>query len=226
MAMAEPAPRRAPLTRERILRAAIQLADEDGLDGFTMRRLADRLSVEAMSIYHHVRGKDAVLAGALDLVFTDVGARIAGEAPLPPEEWRPILRRRILAARQVLLHHPWAPRALEQYGVMTPALASWVDGNVAAMHGGGLSFDLIHHALHTLGSRQFGFSQELVLADSSDAKVDPAAAAAIAPLMPHVMEMLAEIAHDDPDSILGWCDDRVEFEFALDVLLEGIERRR
>ncbi len=109
---------------------------------------------------------------------------------------------------------------------MTPAFASWVDGNVAVMRAGGLSFDLIHHAMHTLGSRQFGFSQELILADSSDAKVDPEAAAAMAPLMPNIIAMLGEIAHDDPDSIIGWCDDRAEFEFALDVLLDGIERRR
>ncbi len=71
--MAESVSRRTPLTRDRVLRAAIDLADAEGLDGLTMRRLAESLSVEAMSIYHHVRGKDAVLAGALDLVFTDIG---------------------------------------------------------------------------------------------------------------------------------------------------------
>ncbi|MET0735145.1 MAG: TetR family transcriptional regulator [Microbacterium sp.] len=226
MAMAEPVARRTPLTRERVLRAAIDLADAEGLDALTMRRLADRLSVEAMSIYHHVRGKDAILAGALDLVFEDVGARAAAAPPLPPEQWRAVLRRRILIAREVLLLHPWAPRALETSGVMTPAFATWVDGNVGAMSGGGLSFDLIHHAMHTLGSRQFGFSQELILADSSEAKVDPEAAAAMAPLMPNVLAMLGEVAHDDPDSVIGWCDDQSEFEFALDILLEGIERRR
>lgn len=221
-----PVPQREPLTRERVFRAAIDLADEGGLEGLTMRRLADRLSVEAMSIYHHVRGKDAVLSGALDLVFADVGAEAAAEPSVSPTDWRAALRQRILVARRILLRHPWAPRALESHGVMTPAFATWVDGNVATMRAGGLSFDLIHHAMHTLGSRQFGFSQEIILADSSDAKVDPEAAAAMASLMPNVMAMLQDVVHDDPDSIIGWCDDQSEFEFALDVLLDGIDARR
>jgi AcrR family transcriptional regulator len=220
------ATRRAPLTPERVFRAAIELADDEGLDGLTMRRLAERLSVEAMSIYHHVRGKDAVLSGAIDLVYADIGAEAAAEPPLPPTDWRAVVRQRILVARRVLLRHPWAPRALESHGVMTRPLATWVDGNIAAMHAGGLSYDLIHHAMHTLGSRQWGFSQELILADSSEAKVDPEAAAAIAPWMPHVIEMLQDVVHDDPDSIIGWCDDQAEFEFALDVLLDGIDARR
>ena len=117
------------------------------------------------------------------------------------------------------------PRALELHGVMTPALATWVDGNVGTMRRGGLSLDLIHHAMHTLGSRQFGFSQELILDDDGDQVADPAVAAAAAALMPNVTAMLMEISHDDPDSTLGWCDDRAEFEFALDVLLDGLERR-
>ncbi|GAA1927228.1 TetR/AcrR family transcriptional regulator C-terminal domain-containing protein [Microbacterium aoyamense] len=220
------ASRREPLTRERVFRAAIELADEEGLEGLTMRRLAERLSVEAMSIYHHVRGKDAVLSGALELVYADVTAEAAAEPAPPTEGWRPLLRQRILVARRILLRHPWAPRALETHGVMTRSLATWVDGNIAAMRSGGLSYDLIHHAMHTLGSRQWGFSQELILADSSDAKVDPEAAAAMAPWMPHVIEMLQDVVHDDPDSIIGWCDDQAEFEFALDVLLDGIEARR
>lgn len=225
MAMAEAVARREPLTRDRVLRAAIDLADADGLDGLTMRRLAERLDVEAMSIYHHVRGKDAVVSGACDLVFVDVAVRAAAEPRHPDHDWRAVLRGRILAAREVLLEHPWMPRALELHGVMTPALATWVDGNVGAMRRGGLSFDLIHHAMHTLGSRQFGFSQELILDDDGDAVADPEVAAAAAALMPNVTAMLLEISHDDPDSTLGWCDDRAEFEFALDVLLDGIARR-
>lgn len=225
MALPDQIERRVPLTRERVLRSAIELADEDGLDALTMRRLADRLGVEAMSIYHHVRGKAAVVSGACDLVFEDVAALAADGPRHPDSQWRAILRARILAAREVLLAHPWMPRALETHGVMTPALATWVDGNVGAMRRGGLSFDLIHHAMHTLGSRQFGFSQELILDDDGDAVADPEVAAAAAALMPNVTAMLMEISHDDPGSTLGWCDDRAEFEFALDILLEGIERR-
>lgn len=225
MALPDQLERRAPLTRKRVLRAAIELADTDGLDALTMRRLADRLGVEAMSIYHHVRGKAAVVSGACDLVFSDVNERVTAEPRHPESRWRDILRTRILTARDVLLEHPWMPRALETHRVMTPALAAWVDENVGTMRRGGLSFDLIHHAMHTLGSRQFGFSQELILDDDGDAVSDPEVAAAAAALMPNVTAMLMEISHDDPDTTLGWCDDRAEFEFALDILLEGIERR-
>ena len=215
---------REPLTRERVLRGAIALADEAGLNGLTMRGLANRLGVEAMSLYHHVRSKDAIVSGAIELVFTDIGQRAAALPQRADAQWQETLRERILAARAVLLQHPWMPRALELHGVMTPALATWVDGNVATMRRGGLSFDLIHHAMHTLGSRQFGFTQELILDDDGDAVVDPAAAAATAALMPNVTAMMLDIAHDDPGTTLGWCDDQTEFEFALDVVLGGLAR--
>ena len=219
--------RRAPLSRERVLREAIRIADEGGIDSLTMRRLAQQLEVEAMSIYHHVRGKDAVLTGAIDLVFDDVTRRAtAAVTPVPPS-WREHLRARILTAREVLLLHPWVPRALESSGTMTPAVAAWVDANIGVMRSGGLSWDLIHHSMHTLASRQFGFSQELILDDPTDSEgeIDPVQAAALAQLMPNVQAMLQDVVHDDDVGTLGWCDDRAEFEFALDILLEGIERR-
>lgn len=222
MSTAAPA-RREPLSRERVLRTAVEVADETGIDGLTMRRLAERLGVEPMSIYYHVRGKDAIVAGALDLVFDDVAA-LAADRATPLAGWRSHLRGRILAAREVLLRHPWAPRALEDSGVMSPTIGEWVDGNVAIMHDGGLSWDLIHHSLHTLASRQFGFSQELILGDP-DGEVDPDAAAELAARMPHVTAMLQDVVHADDVGTLGWCDDQEEFEFALDILLEGIERR-
>ncbi|NLP83992.1 TetR family transcriptional regulator [Microbacterium sp. CFH 90308] len=219
--------RREPLSRGRVLREAIAIADEGGIDALTMRRLAQQLGVEPMSIYYHVRGKDAVITGALDLVFEDVGERAARATTPPPPSWQDHLRTRILAAREVLLDHPWVPRALEARGTMTPAFATWVDTNVAVMRSGGLSWDLIHHAMHTLGSRQFGFSQELILDDpqGADGAADPAQAAALGALMPNVQAMLEDVVHEDEVGTLGWCDDRVEFEFALDILLEGLERR-
>jgi AcrR family transcriptional regulator len=227
MTTAATTPARVPLSRERVLREAIRLADESGLDALTMRRLAQQLGVEPMSIYYHVRGKDAVVTGALDLIFEDVARRAAAATAPPPASWREHLRARILAARDVLQDHPWVPRALETRGTMTPAFGSWVDANVGVMRSGGLSWDLIHHAMHTLGSRQFGFSQELILDDppGADGQIDAAAAAALGELMPNVRAMLVDVVHDDEVGTLGWCDDRTEFEFALDILLEGIERR-
>ena len=94
------------------------------------------------------------------------------------------------------------------------------------MRAGGLSFDLIHHSLHALGSRMYGFTQELTL--DGDATAAPAArtSRSCATFVPHLAAMLEDVVHDDPDSTLGWCDDQTEFEFGLDILLEGLERRR
>ncbi|MDM7855788.1 TetR/AcrR family transcriptional regulator [Cellulomonas alba] len=216
---------RAPLTRDRVLRAACELADEDGLDALTMRRLADALGVEAMSLYHHVPNKDAILDGLVELAFAEFAAEgaLTATPATTPETWERDLRARILAARRVLLRHRWVPQLVETRAALAPAMVQYVDGVVGLMHAGGLSYDLIHHAMHALGSRVYGFTQELAPDDSSSgAELDPRLMA----LVPNLAAMLAEVVHDDPGSTLGWCDDQTEFEFGLDLLLEGLERRR
>ncbi len=215
---------RARLTRERVLLAARDLADADGVDALTMRRLAEALGVEAMSLYHHVPNKDAILDGLAELVFTEIEAEVGGfGSTSTPGTWRRDLRERVLGARRVLLRHPWLPGLLEARGVLAPTMARYVDGVVGLMLDGGLSYDLAHHALHALGSRMYGFSQELRLDDQGGdgAELDPALLAAV----PNLAGMLAQAVHDDPGATLGWCDDQTEFEFGLDLLLEGLERR-
>ncbi|MWB97516.1 TetR/AcrR family transcriptional regulator [Agromyces seonyuensis] len=221
---------RSRLTRGGILRAAIALADERGLDGLTMRALADGLGVEAMSIYHHLPNKDAILDGAIEEVFAEIAAETLASAPAVPNgaavtpapAWDAAVGARILAARRVLLRHPWVPWVLNARGAPGPNAARHVDGIVAAMHDGGLAYDLIHHALHALGSRVYGYVQEL----SDDGGELPAGALEqLAMVAPNLAAMLAEVVHDDPDSTLGWCDDQTEFEFGLDLLLDGLVRR-
>jgi hypothetical protein len=90
------------------------------------------------------------------------------------------------------------------------------------MLAGGFSHDLGHHALHALGSRALGFSQELFDPGPGDGEPPAEMVAAF----PHLTAMLAEVAHDDPDSTLGWCDDQTEFEFGLDLILDGLDRLR
>lgn len=218
---------RPPLTRERVLLAARALADEDGLDALTMRRLADELGVEAMSIYHHLPNKDAILDGLIELVFTEIEHEVDGfDADGAAEAWRAALRARILGARRVLLRHRWVPVLMETRGVLGPTMARYVDGVVAIMRAGGLSFDLIHHALHALGSRMYGFTQELTLDDGSAGAPVGEDLVRTKEFVPHLAEMLEHVVHDDAESTLGWCDDQTEFEFGLDILLEGLERRR
>jgi len=137
------------------------------------------------------------------------------------------MRQRILSARQVFLRHPWAPGLFERHASASPAVLRYFDALLGIMRDGGFSYDLAHHALHALGSRALGFAQELFdPGDSAGGEEDTAALDAMAGQFPHLAGMMAEIAHDDPDSTLGWCDDQTEFEFGLDLILDGLDRMR
>jgi AcrR family transcriptional regulator len=203
-----------------VLRAAVKVSDETGIGSLTMRRLAEELGAEAMSLYYHVSNKDDVLDGMVDLVareIHDTATRIDATA-----DWKATVRRRILAARRVLLRHRWAPGLLATRGGASPAILAYHDALVGVMHAGGLSYDLIHHALHGLGSRALGFAQELF--DPGAGPITDDALKQMAGQLPNLAGMLMEVAHDDPDSTLGWCDDQTEFEFGLDLILDGLER--
>lgn len=218
---------RIPLSRERVLRAAVKVADEGGIEALTMRRLADELGAEAMSLYYHVAKKEDVLVGVVDLIaaeINDAAGRIG--APATGAAWKSALRQRILTARDVFLRHPWAPGVFETRASTSPAVMQYFDGVVGLMRDGGFSNDLAHHALHALGSRALGFSQELLDPGGAGEAPDPAVAEAMARQYPHLAGMLMEVAHDDPESTLGWCDDQFEFEFGLDLILDGLDRMR
>ncbi|WP_141584770.1 TetR/AcrR family transcriptional regulator [Actinomadura sp. WMMA1423] len=218
---------RIPLSRRRVLRAAVALADRDGLDSLTMRRLAQEVGVEAMSLYHHVANKGAVYDGLVEAVLDEIMAAVeAADAPPPEQDWRAALRARILAARVVLLRHRWAPQLLAARPDMSPAVIAYYDHVVGLLRAGGFSFDLAHRALHVLGSRALGFAQELFQPGDAPAAADAAMMEQMADRFPNLAGMLADAVHDDPDGTLGFCDDQFEFEFALDLILEGLERRR
>ncbi|MFI0353836.1 TetR/AcrR family transcriptional regulator [Actinomadura sp. 9N407] len=219
---------RIPLSRRRVLRAAVGLADRDGLDSLTMRRLAQEVGVEAMSLYHHVANKEAVFDGVVEVVLGEVMAAVDEvEAPSPEEDWQAALRARILAAREVFLRHRWAPPVLENRATASPVFIAYYDQVVAILRAGGFSFDLAHRALHVLGSRALGFTQELFQPDGAQSADEAGAVMEqMADRFPNIVGMLADAVHDDPDGTLGFCDDQFEFEFALDLILEGLERRR
>jgi AcrR family transcriptional regulator len=212
---------RLPLNRERVLRAAVALADEHGLPAVTMRRLAEELGAEAMSLYYHVAKKEDVLDGIVDVVAQEVNEAVARLEDGP--DWKRTARRRILAARQVFLRHRWAPALFETRSSTSLAVLKYYDSLVGLMREGGFSHDRIHHALHALGSRALGFSQELFDPGAGASAEVPADLAA---QLPNLTGMLSEIAHDDPDSTLGWCDDQAEFEFGLDLILDGLDLLR
>ncbi|GAB3159729.1 TetR/AcrR family transcriptional regulator C-terminal domain-containing protein [Amycolatopsis sp. NPDC004378] len=212
---------RIPLSRERVLRAAVELADQHGLRALTMRRLAEELGAEAMSLYYHVAKKEDVLDGIVDVVAGEINDAVARLEPDP--DWKKAVRQRILTARRVFLRHRWAPELFEARSSTSTAVLRYYDALVGLMRDGGFSYDLVHHALHALGSRALGFSQELFdpgADQPADVPVD------LAWQLPNLVGMMAEIAHEDPHSTLGWCDDQTEFEFGLDVILDGLDRLR
>jgi AcrR family transcriptional regulator len=202
-----------------VLRAAVDLADRQGIDSLSMRRLGQELGVDAMALYRHVRNKDEILDGIADV--------IVGEISLPDSigDWKGALRAQVMAARQVMLRHPWAPRVIEERPTVSPTMLGYIESVLAKLSDGGFSIDMAHHAIHVLGSRVLGFNQDL-FEDSADAPLPPEAAAAVARAMaayPHVTELAKSVSHD---GLLGACDDDFEFAFGLDLILDGLERRR
>jgi AcrR family transcriptional regulator len=202
-----------------VLRAAVDLADKGGIESLSMRKLAQELGVEAMSLYNHVQNKEDILDGVVDVVV--------GEIQLPPKtsEWKTSLRQTVLSARGVLLRHPWAPRVIESRKNPSPATFAYFEAVIGILRSGGFSVDLTHHALHALGSRVLGFTQEL-FNDSDELASGPDAAAMYAQMadkFPYMIEMAMAVSHEGG---LGGCDDDMEFAFALDLILDGFERLR
>lgn len=226
--MASTASTRVPLSRERVFQSAVDLVDAEGLGALTMRRLAEALGVEAMSLYHHVSNKEGVLDGIVEVI---VGEMLDAVSDLDPsradDDWPGAMRERVLAAREVLLRHPWAPEVIESRRAMIPAVVHYYEGVLAILRRGGFSYDLAHHALHALGSRVLGFTQELFEPDTPEGdEANEETFRQLAGQLPNLVGMLSSVSHDGEDATLGWCDDQTEFEFGLDVLLDGLERAR
>jgi AcrR family transcriptional regulator len=212
---------REPLSRERILRAAVALADHGGVESLSMRRIAQELGVVPMALYKHLANKEELLDGMVDVVVGEI------DPPLDAADWKTAIRERVLSARRALLRHPWASRVIESRTDPTPTVIEYMDSMIGLFRAGGFSIDLTHHAVHAMGSRLLGFSQELF----DDTPDDPPEMQAImlqqmADRYPSISEMVAAITHDDASVVGQGCDDQFEFEFALDLMLNGLERLR
>jgi AcrR family transcriptional regulator len=208
---------RAPLSRERVLRAAVALADESGIDALSMRTLAQALDVVPMALYKHVANKEQLLDGMVDVIVSEIVPPAGGT------DWKAAVRERVLSARRALLRHPWASRVIESRGNPTPVVLDYLNSLIGMFRAGGLSADLTHHVMHALGSRMWGFTQE-VFPSSPDPAPDPAMMRAMAARYPHIVEIATYRAHDSGSVVGTGCDDQFEFEFALDLMLDGFQR--
>jgi AcrR family transcriptional regulator len=187
-----------------------------------MRRIAQELGVVPMALYKHVANKDELLNGMIDVVVAEI------DPPLTGVDWKTAMRERILSARRALLRHPWAARVIESRGEPTPTVIGYLDSMLGIFRSGGFSIDLMHHGLHVMGSRILGFSQDLF--DDTDNMPEEEAAemwTQLADLYPNIAKLIpvATVTHDGP-VVGGGCDDQFEFEFALDLILDGLERLR
>ena len=208
-----------PLSKERVLGAAVALADAQGVEGLSMRKLAQELGVVPMALYKHVANKDELLDAMVDVVVGEI------DPPAGGTDWKTAMRRRVLSARGALLRHPWASRVMESRASPTPAVLAYMDSMIGMFRAGGFSIDLTHHAMHAMGSRLLGFSQELF---DETADVGPGMDAEtlreLAGTFPHITELVVAITHDQASVVGVGCDD--QFEFALDLMLDGLERLR
>ena len=207
-------PRR-KLTRDLILGAALQLADEDGIEAVSMRRVGQALSVEAMSLYKHVSGKEDILDGISDLVMVEV------EVPARDLPWRKALRQSAISTHQALLRHPWASAVLESRRNPGPARMQYLDAVVSILRDAGFSLPDVARAFMAVDSHVYGFTLQ-VLAWPFDLRDAPAEAQVMADdtfgdAFPGLRAM-AELAVIGPGV-------PIEIEFGLDLLLDGLERR-
>ena len=212
------AKRRAALTRERILQAAISLADRDGIESLSMRKLGQELGVEAMSLYNHVRNKIDMLDGMVDLVF--------GEIDLPANgvDWRTAMRKRAISAREVLLRHPWAIGLMESRATPGPATLRHHDAVLASLRTAGFSVDLAAHAYSILDGYIYGFTLTELTLPFRNSEVAEVAESIMEGFRPGEYPYLAEMAVDramKPGYNYG-----DEFEYGLDLILDGIQRVR
>ena len=206
------------LSRERVLGTAVALADDIGIEALSMRRLATQLEVVPMALYKHVANKEALLDGMVETVIIEIGP------PRPEESWKAAVRGRVLAARKALQRHPWARSVVETRSTKTGAVLDYINSFAGLLLAGGLSPDLAHHAMHAIGGRMWGFTQELFEEVDAAAAPSPEQIAFIVSRFPHIATIATATVHD-PETVAGsGCDDQFEFEFALDLLLDGIER--
>ena len=174
-----------------------------------------------MALYKHVASKEELLDGMIDIVIGEVDPPAGGAGG------KSAIRQRILSARRSLSRHPWAPGAIESRADPSPVMLAYIDSMIGMFRDGGFSIDLTHHALHALGSRLYGFTPE-VFNDSQG--LDPQALEMLVRQMkgryPHVAELAQAVYHDEASVVGQGCDDQFEFEFALDLLLDGLDRLR
>lgn len=210
---------RSSLSREHVLRVAIELADKAGVEALTMRKLGQVLGVEAMSLYNHVVNKDDLLDGMVDVVFGEIGLA------WKEKDWKKAMRQRAITAREVLSHHSWSIELMESRRRPGPATLQHHDVVIECLREAGFSITMAAHAFSLLGSFIYGFALQQASLPFNTSSESAAEAEKIlrrfsAGQYPHLTEMTSQHVLQPGYDYAG------EFEFGLDLILEGLERVR
>jgi len=213
------AQRRVPLSRERVLQTAIRLADQGGLESLSMRRLGQELGVEAMALYYHFANKDDVLDGIVDLVFGEIELPVAGTA------WKEAMRRRAISVRDVLSRHRWAIGMMESRTNPGPANLRHHDAVIGSLRAAGFDMAMAAHAYSLLDSYIYGFALTKMnlpfdtgddVAEMAQTMLQPFPVDEYPNLVAFITEHAMKPGYDYAD----------EFEYGLDLILDGVETAR
>lgn len=209
---------RAPLSKERVLHAAMVLADEGGIESVTMRKLGEHLGVEAMSLYNHVANKDEVLDGIVDLVFSEIAL------PSDADDWKGEMRTRAISAHGALLRHPWATSLMQSRTKPGPATLRHHDSVLGSLRKAGFTLVMAAHAFSVIDGYVYGFALQQIniplQSPEQVAEVGENILQQLAGEYRYLAEMITEHAMQP-----GY-DYSEEFEFGLDLILDGLETLR
>jgi AcrR family transcriptional regulator len=212
-------PHREPLTRDRVLQAALRLADQGGIEALSMRKLGQELGVEAMAVYYHIANKEEVLDGIVDLVFGEI------ELPAAGADWKVAMRSRAISLHDVLAHHRWAIGMMEARQNPGPANLRHHDAVIGNLRSAGFDSPMVAHAYSLLDGYIYGFAlTKMNLPFETPEEVEVA-----------TRRMLEPVAMDAYPNLVAFVSEHImlpgydfddEFEYGLDVILDGLERAR
>jgi AcrR family transcriptional regulator len=208
---------RTPLSRERVLRAAMTMADERGIESLSMRKLADELGVKAMSLYNHVANKDDLIEGIVDAAWAEIAL------PSAEADWKTQIRELAVAAHETMLEHPWAS-GLRMSGAPGPARLRYGDSLLGAFRNAGFSKDLTYHAYHIVESYIVGFTSQVenyrnVSQDDFSDVIERFMRGDFEAEFPHFTEHARQHIAEDHSDVNA-------FVLGLDLMLDGLEPLR
>jgi AcrR family transcriptional regulator len=211
------APHREPLTRERVLQAALKLADQGGIEALSMRKLGQELGVEAMAVYYHLANKDQVLDGIVDLVFSEI------ELPVAGADWKTAMRSRAISLHDVLMRHRWAIGMMEARQNAGPANLRHHDAVIGNLRAAGFDSPMVAHAYSLLDGYIYGFAlTKMNLPFETPDEVDVATRRMLEPVAMDAYPNLVALVSEH--IMLPGYDFDDEFEYGLDVILDGLEQ--